>query len=33
MVIAMAPKAAVVATLYSASPAFIVAYGYYWLFE
>jgi hypothetical protein len=31
--IAMAPKAAVVATLYSAVPAFIVAYGYYFLFE
>jgi len=31
--IAMAPRAAVVATLYSAIPAFIVAYGYYWLFE
>jgi hypothetical protein len=31
--IAMAPKAAVVATLYSAIPALIVAYGYYWLFE
>lgn len=31
--IAMAPRAAVVATLYSAIPAFICAYGYYWLFE
>ena len=31
--IALAPKAAVVATLYSALPAFIVAYGYMWLFE
>ncbi len=31
--IAMAPKAAVVATLYSAIPAVIVAYGYYWLIE
>jgi len=31
--IAMAPKAAIIATLYSAVPAFIVAYGYYWLFE
>ena len=31
--IAMAPKAAIVATLYSAIPASIVAYGYYWLFE
>ncbi len=31
--IAMAPKAAVMATIYSALPAFIVAYGYMWLFE
>ena len=31
--IAMAPKAAVIATLYSAVPALIVAYSYYWLFE
>ena len=31
--IAMAPKAAVIATIYSAIPALIVAYGYYWLFE
>jgi len=31
--IAMAPKAALIATLYSAIPAVIVAYGYYWLFE
>jgi len=31
--IAMAPKAAIIATLYSAIPAFIVAYGYFWLFE
>ena len=31
--IAMAPKTAVVATLYSAIPAVAVAYGYYWLFE
>jgi hypothetical protein len=31
--IAMAPKAAILATLYSAIPAVIVAYGYYWLFE
>ncbi len=31
--IAMAPRAAIIATLYSAIPAFIVAYGYYWLFE
>ena len=31
--IAMAPKAAVIATLYSAIPAFVIAYGYFWLFE
>jgi len=31
--IAMAPKAALIATIYSAIPAIIVAYGYYWLFE
>ena len=31
--IAMAPKAAVIATLYSGVPALIVAYSYYWLFE
>ncbi|MEC9022273.1 MAG: putative manganese transporter [Pseudomonadota bacterium] len=31
--IAIAPKAAVIATLYSAVPALIVAYGWYWLFE
>ena len=31
--IAMAPKAAVIATLYSAIPAFGIAYGYFWLFE
>ena len=31
--IALAPRAAVVATVYSALPAFIVAYGYMWLFE
>jgi hypothetical protein len=31
--IAMAPKAAIIATLYSAIPAILVAYGYYWLFE
>ena len=31
--IAIAPKAAVIATLYSAVPAVIVAYGWYWLFE
>ena len=31
--IAMVPKAAVIATLYSALPALLVAYCYYWLFE
>ena len=31
--IALAPKAAVIATLYSAIPAFIFAYGYMYLFE
>jgi hypothetical protein len=31
--IALAPQAAVVATFYSAVPALIVGYGYYWLFE
>jgi len=31
--IALAPKAALVATIYSAIPAFIVGYGYYFLFE
>lgn len=31
--IALAPKAALVATIYSAVPAFIVGYGYYFLFE
>ncbi|WP_112478215.1 putative manganese transporter [Vibrio variabilis] len=31
--IALAPKAALVATFYSALPALIVGYGYYWLFE
>lgn len=31
--IALAPKAALVATFYSAIPAFIVGYGYYFLFE
>jgi|MGYP003316300671 hypothetical protein len=31
--IALAPKAAIVATLYSAIPAVIVAYGYMYLFE
>ena len=31
--IALAPKAAIIATLYSAIPAIIVAYGYMYLFE
>ncbi|MFA0085813.1 putative manganese transporter [Vibrio sp. 10N.261.51.F12] len=31
--IAMAPKAALVATVYSAIPALVVGYSYYWLFE
>lgn len=31
--IALAPKAAIVATFYSSVPAFIVGYGYYFLFE
>lgn len=31
--IALAPKMAIVATLYSAIPAFIVAYGYWYIFE
>ena len=31
--IALAPRAALVATFYSAIPALIVGYGYYWLFE
>jgi hypothetical protein len=31
--IALAPKAAIIATLYSAVPAIIVAYGYMYLFE
>lgn len=31
--IALAPKAAIIATIYSAIPAFIVAYGYMFLFE
>jgi len=31
--IAMVPKAAIIATLYSAFPALLVAYCYYWLFE
>jgi hypothetical protein len=31
--IAVAPKAALVATVYSALPAFAVAYGWYWLVE
>ena len=31
--IALAPKAAILATLYSAIPALVVAYGYFYLFE
>ena len=31
--IAMAPRIAIIATLYSAVPALISAYAYYWLFE
>ena len=31
--IALAPKAAIIATLYSAIPALVVAYGYFYLFE
>ena len=31
--IALAPKAAFIATIYSAIPAIIVAYGYMYLFE
>ena len=31
--IALAPKAAIIATIYSAVPAIIVAYGYMFLFE
>ena len=31
--IALAPKAAIIATLYSAIPAFIFAYGYMFMFE
>ena len=31
--IALAPKAAILATLYSAIPAIIVAYSYFYLFE
>ncbi len=31
--IALAPKAAILATLYSALPALVVAYGYFYLFE
>ena len=31
--IALAPKAALVATIYSALPALVVGYGYYFLFE
>lgn len=31
--IALAPKAALFATLYTSVPAIVVGYGYYWLFE
>ena len=31
--IALSPKAALIATLYSAIPAFLVGYGYWYLFE
>ena len=31
--IALAPQAAIVATFYSALPALVVGYGYYFLFE
>lgn len=31
--LAVAPKAAIVATLYSAIPAVVVAYGWYWWVE
>jgi hypothetical protein len=31
--IALAPKTAAIATLYSAIPALIIAYGYYWMWE
>ena len=31
--IALSPKVAMVATLYSSIPAFVVAYGYYFIFE
>ncbi|NVD06395.1 hypothetical protein FCU94_05645 [Vibrio sp. JPW-9-11-11] len=31
--IALAPRAALVASVYSAIPALVVGYGYYWLFE
>jgi hypothetical protein len=31
--LAVAPRAALVATIYSAIPAVIVAYGWYWLVE
>ncbi|MCP4282362.1 MAG: hypothetical protein GY776_20485 [Alteromonas sp.] len=31
--IALSPKAALIATVYSAIPAFIVGYGYWYLFE
>ncbi len=31
--IALSPKVAIWATLYSAIPALVAAYGYFWLFE
>jgi hypothetical protein len=31
--IAVAPKAALAATIYSAIPAFVVGYGWYWVVE
>ncbi|MGC9460760.1 putative manganese transporter, partial [Vibrio genomosp. F10] len=31
--IALAPKAALMATIYSVIPAFIIGYGYFFLFE
>jgi hypothetical protein len=31
--IALAPKAALLATVYSTVPALLAGYGYYWLFE
>ncbi len=31
--IALSPRVALVATIYSSIPALLAAYGYYWLFE